>query len=138
MQRTRQAVLVKSSVKKKNSRPVMMAPKVLAAAISIVSRITDAAIVPRMPVRSRGRTLHIQRTALGADITVSPKSVPIATVANANNAHKKGVATVNIADTVRKPAIMPITMLARTATPVQLGLQLQLFIKSPPIHAYAK
>ncbi len=137
MQRVRQAVDVISSAKNKNNKPVIIAPIILAAAISITRRITAAKIVPKIPVKIKAIALQIQRSALACDKMLSVRITPRLIVASANNAQRKGVDTVNMPDAVKKPAIMPITILARTAMPMQLGLQLQLFIKSPPIKTYA-
>ncbi len=137
MQRIRQAEEVIKRVKNRKRRPVIIAPIMLAAAISITKRITETRSVPKMPVSSNVSTLQIQRSALAPDNTVNVRSTPMLTVAMANNAHRKGTDTVNIPEKVKNPAMIPITMLARTAIPMQLGLQLQLFIKSPPIKEYA-
>ena len=137
MQRTRQAAVVINRVKNKNSKPVIIAPAMLAVAISITKSITAVSSVPSMPVKSSDIALHMHRSALAPDKTLSVRITPRPITATANNAQRKGVDTVNMPETVKNPAIIPITILARTAMPIQLGLQLQLFIKSPPIKAYA-
>lgn len=114
-----------------------MAPITLAAAMSIVRRINPVSIVPSMPVKRRGMTLHIHLRLLAPDKTLRVKSRPVPTTAITKNAHTTVVGRVRIPEKVRKPAIIPITMLARTAMPVQLALHEQLFIKSPPVIRYA-
>lgn len=137
MQRIRHAEEVIRSAKNRKSKPVIIAPIVLAAAISITRRITATKSVPKMPVRSKNKELQMQRSARAPDKTLRAKSTPRLTAPVIKSAQRKGVATVNMPEKVKKPAIMPITMLASTAMPMQFGLQLQLFIKSPPVKEYA-
>lgn len=137
MQRRRQADEVISRAKNKKSKPVIIAPIILAVAMSITSRITDTKSVPKMPVSSSDRELHIQRSERALDTTVSVRSKPRLTTPMANSAQRKGVDTASIPEAAKKPAIMPITILTSTPMPIQFCLQLQLFIKSPPVKEYA-
>lgn len=137
MQRIRQAEAVTSSAKNRKSKPVIIAPIILAAAMSITKRITDTKSVPKIPVSSSDKKLHMHLSARAPDKTVSVKSTPRLTTPIANSAQRKGVLTVSIPEAVKKPAMMPITILTSTPMPIQLGLQLQLFIKSSPVKEYA-
>lgn len=104
----------------------MIALVMLVAAISITSNITLVSTVPSMPVSSKLTAEQMHLNALPPDITERVSSNPILAIAMPKSAHKNGTDTVNIPETVKKPAMMPITMLARMAMPVQLTLQLHI------------
>ena len=122
----RQAVVVINKEKNKSNNPVMIAPAILAVAISIISRITDVRIAPNIPVKIKGRTLHIHLSPLPPDKTLNTPSPPKKATAIPKSAHKKGVGTVIVPEKVKKPAIIPTTMLTNTAMAEQLNLQLHI------------
>lgn len=122
------------SAKNNRSKPVMIAPITLAGAMSITKSITDARTVPSIPVKNNGPAKHMHLIVLAQDIIDNTSKSPRLAIATPNSAHKNGVDTVKMPENVKNPAIIPITMLARTAMPVQFTLQLQLFIQSPPIN----
>lgn len=128
MQRTRQATVVIISAKNNKSKPVKIAPITLAATMSITKSITAVKTVPSMPVKINGREKHMHLIVLAPDSIDNTSKSPRLASATPNSAHKNGVDIVKMAEKVKKPAIIPITMLARTAMPMQFALQLQLFI----------
>ena len=121
----RQAVDVRVSVKNKSNTPAIIAPITLVAANVIASSIMLVSTVPRIPVRSTVSAGHRQSRMLRLVVAVTIKSTASHTTAIPSSTHKNAGVTVTVAVNTRKLVIIPIIILATTASPVQLVLQLQ-------------
>ena len=108
------------NVKNKSSNPEMIAPTMLVAANVIPRSITEVNIVPSIPVRRVGSTLHTQHLEPYLRMMVVIIGVKARyTTAIPNNTHKKAGVTVMVAAKVRNAVITPTIILAIIATKVQ-------------------
>ena len=125
----RHAIDVIIREKKKIKAPVITAPRILVAAKVIPKRITDARIVPKIPIRTVGRILHIHSRVFPRRSNTEYRSNrPNPTTAIPKSTHKNAGVTAIVAEKVRNAVTTPKIMLAITPIPVQLNLQLQLVI----------
>ena len=119
-----QAVAEMIRVKKRRSRPVIIAPIILVAAKVIASKITAVKIVPKIPVKKIGRTEQIhslveEERESAAEIRATPKyktAIP-------NSTHKNAGVTVMVAVIAKTVVTTPITTLAKTDKMPQLLLK---------------
>ena len=121
----RHAVDVRVSAKNKSNMPAIIAPTTLVAAKVIASNITVVSTVPRIPVSSTVSVGHRQSRMLRLVVAVSINNTASHTTAIPNSTHKNAGVTVTVAVYTRKLVIIPIIILATTASAVQLVLQPQ-------------
>ena len=125
----RQAVDVIKREKKNSNAPVMIAPITLVATKVIAKRITDVKTVPKIPVRIAGRLTHTHSLLPKVRKMVHVTNrTPRYTTAIPNNTHKNAGVTVMTAVILSIAVTIPMIMLAMSANPIQLNLQLQLNI----------
>ena len=125
------------SEKNNSSAPETIAYIRLVVATSTARSIIAAKIVPKIPVNIVGNAVHVQIFLPLLDAMRS--STPSAATATANNTHGKIVGIIIELVNTRNVVIIPIIILATTASPVQSVLQLQLlfdiYITSTIIYA---
>ncbi len=136
MQLIRQVVAVIIREKNSSSAPAITAPAILVAPKVIARSISEVRIVPKIPVRSTGSTVHTHLTVWEAAIRVMPS---IAT-AMPKVTHKNTGVRVIVAEYTRNVVMIPMIILATTASVVQLVLQQQfvLDIKFTSVTIYEK
>ena len=121
----RQTIVVIVSENERKSKPVIIAPRKLAVAISIVMSITEKRIVPKIPASKSERVGHTQSLASSSlNFRATPRSIARKPTATPNNIQRKGVVTATPDVRVRSATTTPITMLEITARLVQLHLHL--------------
>lgn len=109
------------SAKKRKSNPVIIAPSMLAAAISTVMSIKEKSIVPKIPAMTNTRVEQTQSYVFSPrNLLKTPRSTARKATAIPKNAQSKGVDTAIPDVSVRSATATPIITLAITARVVQL------------------
>ena len=120
---TKQADVVKTSVRNAKSKPVIIAPTTLAAAKVMASNITEVNIVPNMPVIKAQNTLLMQRLTSQQSVKAAiHTSVASATTATPKATHKNAVPTVITAAKLKTAVMAPTIILIIIDIPTQLFL----------------
>ena len=116
---------VSTKAEKASNAPVIIAPIMLVAAKVMANKITETRIVPSAPITNADNAEHVQHAAEFSRTTAEIKRVIARKATATPKATHKNAAPTVITPVIRKNAvIMPITMLAITASPVQFILQL--------------